>query len=205
MYEDAETELAKILKLVDTVPETLKGKCFEILLQGYVTVATSKHAKPPVAKDQHAIPSKVPSADESQIPAELLPRFKNTAKRLGVDHAAIEKLFDFGSKPFTFHAYQILGANNAEKTRNVALYVAAKSYLANGTWVADWKEVKAQCVDQNCYDVANFASHLKSGKGSIFKTVEVGQNIELASPGITSAETLIKALVTGKADNVANK
>ena len=82
----------------------------------------------------------------------------------------------------------------------VALLAASRSYLATGSWIADWQEVKSLCVDQNCYDRANYVVNLKKGSGSWFKGVEPGKAVELSSGGVKEAEKLLKSLADGSSE-----
>lgn len=131
---------------------------------------------------------------ESQIPSAVLTRLKNTAKRLGVTLQNLESLFDFSVDPFALHAITLPGKKNSDKSRNVALLAASRSYLATGSWCADWQEVKSLCVDHSCYDAANHAVNLKKGANRLFKGVEPGKPIGLSSGGIKEAEKLLKNL-----------
>lgn len=200
MYKTGEAALDRILALVAKCPKELQEKCFEVLLAGYVQmeVGTLRPPSAPAAPANPLQPAQAPLASqESSIPQAVLPRFKNTAKRVGVDLEKLEALFDFNADPFGLHAVTVPGKNNADKTRSVALLAAARSYLATGAWSADWQEVKALSVDQNCYDLANYSITLKKGAGSLFKSVEPGKPIELSSAGIKEAEKLLKTLAEG--------
>jgi hypothetical protein len=201
MYKTAEAALDRILALVAKCPKELQEKCFEVLLSGYVQmeVGTVRHSNSPVPAPLGQPPLPPPPHQESSIPQGVLPRFKNTAKRVGVELEKLEALFDFNVDPFGLHAITVSGKNNADKTRSVALLAAARSYLATGAWSADWQEVKSLCVDQNCYDLANYSMNLKKGAGTLFKSVEPGKPIELSSAGIKEAEKLLKGLVEGTA------
>ena len=196
MYEDAETQVKAILKIVSLCPESLQEKCFEILLQGYVSSHTPTRGRHAAADAPPPPPPSRANGDgaESSIPPELANRFRTTAKRLDVPVKRLESLFDFNSEPIIFHALHIPGDAKADKTRNVALLVAAKSYLTTGAWTADWKEVKSQCVDQNCYDAANFATMMKRAQADLFKSLEIGKSMELSSGGVKEAEGLLKKL-----------
>jgi hypothetical protein len=198
MYEDGEQQIKAILVLVDLCPEAFKQTAFEVLLQGYVDAQSPRAPKDKSSSLESKTEDKGghPGGSASSIPAESLARFKNMARRLEVSLEALEALFDFSVEPFGFHAFSVPGKNNADKTRNVALLVAAKSYLANGSWVADWKEVKARTVDQNAYDAANHAKVLRQGEGSLFRSVEAGKNLELPADGVKAAEALLKQLAT---------
>jgi len=201
MYKTAETALDRILALVAKCPKELQEKCFEVLLSGYVQmeVGTVRPSNSPaqIPPRQPPLPPLLP--EESSIPQAVLPRFKNTAKRVRVELEKLEALFDFNVDPFGLHAITVPGKNNADKTRSVALLAAARSYLATGAWSADWQEVKSLCVDQNCYDLANYSMNLKKRAGTLFKSVEPGKPIELSSAGIKEAEKLLKGLVEGTA------
>ena len=192
MYENWEATLARILELTAKCPKEYQEKCFEGLLSGYVQreVAGRKAAAP-------GAPAHPPPADESHIPPSVLPRFKNTAKRLGVALEKLESLFDFTRDPFGLHAVTVPGTSKGEKTRNVALLAASRSYLAMGSWTADWQEVKSLCIDHNCYDQTNHAVLLKRGAGTLFKAVDAGKAIDLSSDGIKRAEEMLKGLAEG--------
>ena len=194
MYENAEEAIARILAIVEKCPDNLKEKCFEVLLRGYVERELSEPSGR--SPDTAPQPPGAKSREETLgIPEAVLQRFRTTAKRLSIDLAALAGLFDFGNDPFTFHALGATGKTRAEKTRRVALLVAAKSYLATGNWIADWQEVKAECVNQNCYDPTNQAVNLQAGEGGVwFKSVENGKNIELTVEGVKEAEKLLAQL-----------
>lgn len=194
LYPDSEKYIDEILKIVEKCPEPYKEKCFEVLLQGYVT----HQIKTNVGEDQHSGPNRPPLSDETtketQIPAEILQRFKTFAKRLDIGLDKLERIFDFTTDPFIYQPFTPPGTNAAEKARSIALILAGKTYLTTGNWNSDWKEVKALCVDHNCYNSTNHATNLQKGKSTIFKTVEAGETIVLTPDGIKQAETIIKTL-----------
>ena len=198
MYEDGSPELDRILALVEKCPKDLQAKCFELLLSGYVQAQVAPLQSRSTQTQQRAssTASSTASADAnpSHIPASVLPRFKTFAKRVQVPLERIEALFDFSVDPFVFNAISVPGEKKADKTRRAALIVAGRSYFSTGSWTADWSEVKAFAVDQNCYDGGNHAAFLKQGAGSLFKAVESGKTIELSSEGIKEAEKLIKQI-----------
>jgi hypothetical protein len=121
------------------------------------------------------------------------------AKRRGISLERLAALFDFSVDPFAFAPLHVAGDNIAERTRKVALLVAARSFLATGRWVADWAEIKSMSTHQNCYDLTNFAQTLRKGKGNIFKSAEVGTGVELSAQGQEQAEQLLTDLAQGDA------
>jgi hypothetical protein len=195
MYKNGEAALVRIFELVAKCPKEFQEKCFEVLLSGYVQLEvgiTKPHsATPPTPRNQQPPPS------DLDVPSAVLPRFKNYAKRLAIETEKLASLFDFSVDPFTLQAVSISGKNTAEISRKVALLAASRSYFATGSWAADWQEVKALCVDHNCYDAKNYAINLKQGAKNWFKSVEPGKSIELSSGGIKAAEKLLKGLAAG--------
>lgn len=197
MYENAADELQRILKLIETCPEPLRAKAFELLLQGYVQTLIPPPAVAAKVAAERAAPPAKPASDaewSATISPEVLPRLKAMAKRRNVAAERLGSLFDFSSDPFTLAPLHVEGSNNKERTRKVALVVAARSFLATGKWTGDWAEIKAMCTHQNCYDVANFAATLKQAKGDLFKSVDVGSAIELSAAGTEQAEVLLATL-----------
>jgi hypothetical protein len=200
MYENAESEIARIVALAALCPEDLKAKAFEILLQGYVDSLTPSRAAMPVT----SLPPPDPAAgrrdpDAQAMPPEVAPRLRAMAKRRGVTAEQIASLFDFSSDPFSYAPVNVEGTGATDRERKVALLVAARSFLATGRWVADWAEIKAMCTHQNCYDAANFAATLTKQKGQLFRAVTVGTSVELSAAGTEQAEVLLASLA-GAAD-----
>lgn len=199
MFKDAEKQLETILKVVEKCPESLKERCFEILLTAYAEAAACapdpRAASQPI---QHTPPPPPgpPAGTGSHVPASLQQRFGVMAKRLEIPQPMLERLFDFSAEPFTLHAYSVPGGKTFEKVRNVALLVAAKSYLATAVWAADAKEVKAECSNQSCYDPDNFWKAFDKSGDDWFKPIASGSGkpIELTSAGVKAAEALLKTL-----------
>jgi len=189
MFDDIHDEIGNILKVVEECPEQYRIKCFEILLNGYVEMKLQTYSKKPQLLDKG-----LQKPDDLQLPSEIIQRIKSMASRIGIESKGISALFDFTIDPFVLQPINIPGDNNAERVRNVVLASAVKSYLLTGAWVADWKEVKSQCINQSCYDSTNHSKNISAGLGTTFKDIVVGSTIELSTAGIKSAEQLIKKL-----------
>ena len=194
LYPNAEKFLDEILKIVENCPEPYKQKCFEVLMQGYVTYQLKGGGEGEKKSPENTKQFAGSSSYETQIPPEILQRFKTFAKRLSIDLDKLERIFDFNVDPFVFQPFTPLGINAAEKARSIALILAAKSYLVTGNWEADWKEIKSLCVDHSCYDVNNHSANLQKGQGNVFKSVETGKHIILSPDGQKQAEAIIKSL-----------
>jgi hypothetical protein len=200
VFPAAEETLSQILALVGKCPDKLQEKCFELLLQAYLDAKV----RPAVPMAASATPSPnsppsppapaAPQPDGGGIPDAVRGRFKAVAGRMAVPVEKLAALFDFNLDPYNFHALVVPGENKAERNRNVGLLLCAKSYLMMSDWTADWKEFRAVCLDQGCWDQANVAAHL--GKKGQFKTISAADGLALSSTGITEAQALLTKLAS---------
>lgn len=195
MFDDGIETLEKILALVAKCPEVLQEKCFEILLHAYVNkTAVHENSRAPKEGGLSATPNG-PAVEQANlitgVPEQIKPRLVAMAGRMKVSPGDFAALFDFQLDPFNFHALAVPGGTKAEKARNVALLLGAKAYLTTGQWTADWKESRAVCVDQNCFDANNYATHLKH---THIKTASAASGITLSGTGVTGAEALLRKL-----------
>lgn len=197
MYEDAESTLTQILALVAKCPEKLQERCFELLMQAYLESKVPRAATPqgqPETQPGVTPPPAAPADPPASIPDALKSRFHATAGRLGVKVERLAGLFDFQLDPYNYHALVVPGDNKADRCRNVALLLCAKSYLTlGGDWSADWKEFRTVCLDQQCWDQANAGIYLS--KTGNFKTASAGEGISLSSKGVSAAQELLSGLL----------
>ncbi|SDO83407.1 hypothetical protein SAMN04488595_102448 [Ralstonia sp. 25mfcol4.1] len=197
MFADAEVQLEKILALVAKCPEKLQERCFEMLLSAYLASLSTPPGDALGVATSTAVggASPVRTAVEANggdvIPEQLRTRFMATATRLKVPSERLAALFDFQLDPYNYHALDVPGSNKADKARNVALLLCAKSYLTMSTWIADWKEFRAVCLDHGCWDKANVGRHLG---GPMFKVAGAADGIALAPAGVSAAEGLLAKL-----------
>lgn len=202
MFSNAKPQIEMILDLVKLCPEKLQEKCFDILLTSYVgslnkDTAAQKQAKQQESEQQVEKDSKKDPVGTSQIPDAIRTRLVSMASRIKVTPEQIANLFDFNTDPFSYHAFAVQGTTKVEKTKNIALLLSAKSYLSGAGWTADWKEFRANCADQNCYDKANNPTTMKH---NWFKTASPAEGIALSSAGITAAEAALAKFAGGSAE-----
>jgi hypothetical protein len=206
MYPDAEEKLTAILSLVGKCPEKLQDKCFGMLLEAYLA---SKVVSLPAAATPVLTPIAPPIGNHGAVsvttglPDSLKNRFVSQASRAGLSVGKLAALFDFHVDPYNYHAIAMPGDTKAHRIRNAGLLLCAKTYLVSlGGWTADWKEFRAVCIDQGCWDQANASTHL--GKSGYFKTMSATDGLELTSAGIEAAQTVLGQLA-GTSNDSADK
>lgn len=196
MFENAEPEIQRIVTLTQGCPERFQDKCFELLLGAYIVSvsAPSPPPAPPVRKQEDPTPP-ANGTPQTPVPEVIRARFLNLAKRMRVSESKAAELFDFTVDPFTYHALDLPGTSKAERTRNVALLLAMKSYLTSGVWTADWKEFRADCINHGCWDKGNAGTYMST---DWFKTASSSENITLSPAGIKAAEALFARTAGGE-------
>lgn len=206
MFANAAEQIDRILALVSKCPERLQEKCFEMLLSAYLDgqkrpssgheqvlgVSTQGDGTPAASTNIRN------GLGQSQIPDALRSRFQAVAGRIKVPVEQLAGLFDFQLDPYNYHALVVPGVSNAEKSRNVALLLCAKSYLMMSGWQADWQEFRAVCLDQGCWDRANANTTLQ--KSGLFKSYTSGEGIALSPQGQAAAEGLLMKQAGGSAE-----
>ena len=201
MFEQAQPQIERIVALVALCPEKLQEKCFELLLSAYLETLKPRPPQPasiaPAVTAPNAAQPPSPPAGTATLPEAIKPRLTSLAGRKKVSIEKAANLFDFNADPITYHAYVIPGNKKSEKTRNLALALALKNYVLNGSWVADWKEFRAACVDQNCLDLPNMATIMTH---DWFKTVDKSEGITLSSQGTAAAESQFVTMAGGPTD-----
>jgi hypothetical protein len=87
------------------------------------------------------------------------------------------------------------GTNKAEKTRNTALIYLYGRFLG-GVEAVQSEEIRQACLDQGCYDPANFAQYLKSLKSRVVMNTKPGggYDVKLTAPGRKDAKELVERL-----------
>lgn len=87
------------------------------------------------------------------------------------------------------------GKNKAEQTRSVALIVMY-GHLLQGMEQVPSDAIRQACVDQGCYDQANFAQYLKSLKSRVVMNTKAGggYDVKLTAPGRKDAKELVQSL-----------
>ena len=139
MYEDFAQELERVLKLVESCPELLREKAFEILLQGYVnTVAPGPRPRLPIPPEPlRAAPPPDPTWREG-VPEEVVPRLQAMAQRLSVQTEKLAGLFDFSSDPFSYAPLNVAGKSRTWCARGGGIRATSLSISSRGsntTWV----------------------------------------------------------------------
>ncbi|MCY4259177.1 MAG: hypothetical protein OXC91_02785 [Rhodobacteraceae bacterium] len=151
-YEKLKTEIDAIVKIVESVPENLRVKCFEILLKNYLVSLDASHP------DDTGGPSARPIAS-TNIPSDR----EVVMRQIGVTEKELSDILVFDGSEIHF----ISEPNAKSKAHRVvqwALLLALRNALTSdkGDLRVDPEALRSICQDKGCYDAKNFWGTLKS-------------------------------------------
>ena len=113
---------------------------------------------------------------------------------IGGGSQQFENVFDYADGKLKIIA-PVPGNNKAELTRNTAL-IYLYGRLIGGVEPAPSEEIRQACMDQGCYDQANFAQYLKGLKSRVVMNTKPGggYDVKLTAPGRKDAKELVEKL-----------
>lgn len=114
-------------------------------------------------------------------------------RRSGLNPTSLQTLFSLGVDEIDLVAKKVPGESKKEKMHNVLLLKGIAAYLGTGAARVTYEQVKEACIHYAAYDMANFASYLKSFAGEVSGTKEAG--FTLTARGIAAATELIKKML----------
>jgi hypothetical protein len=105
-----------------------------------------------------------------------------------------ENVFDYADGKLKIICH-VPGNNKAELTRSTAL-IYLYGRLIGGVEPTPSEEIRQACMDQGCYDPANFAQYLKGLKSRVVMNTKSGggYDVKLTAPGRKDAKELVEKL-----------
>ncbi|MCL2571681.1 MAG: hypothetical protein FWE11_04695 [Defluviitaleaceae bacterium] len=179
MYQQLKIEIKEIIEIVNQCPEALKEKCFELLIENYLT----SNAQPVKLKSQESLEPKVvdnePSvidtvnSEENEMSASedieekefhvKIRRFLQDNKITGV---TLNKLY-YKEDGKLLPLYDTVKSTKMSDCQiRIALLSAFESSYndANGEMAFNYEAIRSRCQTMKCYSRANFASYFKNSK-----------------------------------------
>ena len=195
-YKHAQEEIVQINAIVETCPEAVKEKCFELL---FATVFNAKPAAPPAQTETLAPKEPEKPGDQSdptqkkKLPSNVLA----FAHRNGVTAEDIEKLFLLDHEPI-LPVYKIPTGKTSHAQMCKVMMVLLENGLLNNSLTAPYPELRESVKEDGFYD-GNFNKLLKRNhelfKGAITEdTIEEDKTVELTGSGFTKLAEIVKEL-----------
>jgi hypothetical protein len=198
-FKYAKQAIAEINAIVETCPEALREKCFELLYGsafGQVPAFqqnSSRNASENVEKEREETPPKAPALDQRKLPGNVLA----FARRYSLSQPDIEKLFMLDHEPI-LPVYKINSSNSSKAQLQKVLMVLLENALLSNQFKAPYAEIRDSCKEDGLYD-SNFNKALKRQhdlfKGAIYKdAIKEDETVELTGPGSEKLAEVVKEL-----------
>jgi hypothetical protein len=200
-YKRAREEIAQINAIVETCPEAVKEKCFELL---FAAVFDTKPAVPQQSPEGAEAPTgkqeNRPDEHKKELPKQKKKLPSNIlafSHRYDVSPKEIEKLFLLDHEPI-LPIYKIPTGKTSNAQMCKVMMVLLENGLLNNQLSAPYPELRESVKEDGFYD-GNFNGLLKRNhglfKGAITKdTINEGEVVELTGAGLTRLAEIVKEL-----------
>jgi hypothetical protein len=196
-YQHAKAEIVQINAIVETCPDAVKEKCFELL---FVQVFGKPFAAPPPPERQAA-----PKPEEPEKPtppqAKKLPHNVIAFMRKNnVTEDELGKLFMIDHEPL-LAIYKLPTGKQAQAQLYKVLMILLENGLLNNSLSAPYTELRDSVKEDGLMD-GNFNGTLKRNhayfRGAITENgIEVDGTVELSGTGMEKLAEIVKELSTG--------
>jgi hypothetical protein len=200
-YKRAREEIAQINAIVETCPEAVKEKCFELLFVAVfdtkpaVTRRAAEGPETPAAKQENKPDEQKnePPKQKKKLPSNVLA----FSHRYEVSPEDIEKLFLLDHEPI-LPVYKIPTGKTSQAQLYKVMMVLLENGLLNNQLSAPYPELR-QSVKEDGFHDGNFNGLLKRNyalfKGAITKdAIDEGEIVELTGAGFTRLAEIVKEL-----------
>jgi hypothetical protein len=199
-FKAAKHEIAEINAIVETCPDAVKEKCFELLFQAVFGAHQAAPRRQEAASPTTDKPEK-PADNQADEPSpkdkKLPPNVLAFMRRNGVTQQELEKLFMLDHEPL-LPVYKIPPGKTAHAQLCKVMMVLLENGLLNNQLSAPYPELREAVKEDGLYD-GNFNKSLKRNY-ALFKGAVTGegiaedQNVELTGAGFERLAEIVKEL-----------
>jgi hypothetical protein len=179
-------KLKEITELAESVPESFRLKCFELLLSHHLSAQETKHDTKVTHKGE--------AKDEFPKHTFVLPiDVKAFLNQYSIDEAVLNKLYLIEGNNVR-PIYNLKVNKKAASQIQHALLMSLENALINGEFKFKIETLRQRCKDLKCFDTANFMAILKKNS-SLFKSLDDEEAVFLSTDGKAELADTIEELV----------
>lgn len=196
-YSVLKKEIGEIADIANSVPESFREKCFEILLTHLLVGLQPQNPSQTKPDDsQNPIATSNPEPNGNSIPMKA--QLRVFLQRTGVTEEELNAvvMFDEGD---VYFIREPLDSAVATGQIQWALLLSLKSCILNGAFSVDPEDVRSICQEKGYYDSSNFSKNFKHPSNArLFKNAlqPQGSAETLSGDGQNELAKLIKALAS---------
>lgn len=198
-YKRAKEEIAQINAIVETCPEAVKEKCFELLFGAvFGHLALSAHASAQETTPTPKQENEKPASESAPIQTRKLPsNVLSFSHRYGVTPDELAKLFMLDHDPL-LPIYKIPTNKMSQAQLYKVMMVLLENGLLSNTLSATYAELR-DTVKEDGYMDTNFVKNLRRQhdlfRGAITDdSVDIDGSVELSGAGYEQLAAIVKEL-----------
>ena len=197
-YKRAKEEIAEINAIVETCPDAVKEKCFELLFAQVFGTATAAPPQP-----EQPAPPKPPEEPEKQAAPQTKKLPGNVVafmRKNSVTEEELGKLFMIDHDPL-LAIYKLPSSKQAQAQLYKVLLILLENGLLNNALTAPYTELRDSVKEDGLMD-GNFNGTLKRNyslfRGAIDEeSIDVNGVVELSGAGMQKLAEIVKELSAG--------
>lgn len=173
-FENLQTNINKIIDVVEKIPEKYREKAFEILLNNSISREKIENKKDKLKKEESTLD------DYSfQMPIEV----RAFLSQFSISEERINELYLITGPKEIARKFRLNTIKAAEAQIQMAVLLALENTLmGDGKFEFNIENVRTKCEEEKCYDSKNFATNFKKKK-KFFKDLNAKENIALSPLG----------------------
>jgi hypothetical protein len=198
-YGKIKKEIKEIIEISSSVPEALRERCFEILLENLI--AETKEVSPPASPNPKEYPSlKKNNVDPGKPAGQSIPtpaKVRVFMQRTGVTDEDLQALFLYEDEELHFIKEPAASAVAVGQIE-WALLIALKNGILKNDMSCDAESVRSICQEKGYYDSKNFTTIFKrSANAKLFNLPlePQGDAQPLSIEGQAALGKIVKSLV----------
>ena len=178
MYEELKKEIKEISAIADSCPGNLKEKCFEILLNHFLSSGLGADG---VGGRSSGTATALKGGGAQKSFSVFLASHKL--------ENSFESVFELEAGKCQIIIKDLKETTTAKKQVRLALLLGIKNLAEKGIPEVPSEELRTLCQEYSCYDSPNFSTHMKKQKNLFLPQAK---DWKLTTPGMNEAANVIR-------------
>lgn len=209
MYQQLKSEIKEIIEIVNQCPEPLQEKCFEVLLENYLSsfkdekpsrkksapTLENEERKPVEPEEQNEKP--ISQSNEEIAVKDFHVKIQRFLLNNNIDIEIINELY-YKENGKILPLYEALKSTKMSECQiRLALLTAFENSYSdgNGEMYFNGEVVRQRCNDMKCYDSPNFSRHFKNNSNLFDNWEEKYEKTTNYTLSVEGKKTLANVLI----------
>lgn len=173
--DEVESDLKKIVEIVENIPERYRDKCFELMVGELI----SSKKMDEIHIDESPKVNDSENKFDFQVPIEIRAFFR----QFDIDEGKIYEQFIVTGKDEIAPTYKIKTTVTSKAQIQIALMTALENTLLNhGSFEFSTEDIRKRAEENKCYNQKNFNNNFNNSK-KLFKDLDDEEHVKLSPYG----------------------